>query len=510
MRSDRSGSEVPFRPGPLGAALVALTLAGVAQAHPRLDPAIRMAERLCKQERLECVLGASERSRLRLAATLAPFEGDRAESRFSAVWLDLAPELAAVERGRSWRALDLRAEPIGLVAAGDLVPDYRAGDEEPGGLSGRVGAELRVYPAIFELVGRGVVGGDVIGQNLVSLGVTEAWAGVTWRELRAGFGLRPRHLGPGRSGSLMLTDNGLPSPHGALAWTSPAGQRFGRVHLDSGAGWIPGERRDVQRPGWLYMDARWLLLPEVELGLSRVSIFGGVGRPSPRLGQLLLPTDPHVYDDPNRAEPDQDERASIDLRLLLPVGRWSGLSSSGSAPDGIDSLELWWQYGGEDVIAREAAGLPYPSLAGVANLIGAEASAGPLVLSLEYARILDDTFRWYLGHRVYHDGFYREGRPLAHASGGDSVSWWGAAAWEGREQGAELSVEHRLRVGVIEALGPNLLALAEDERRVRVGLRGWSWTRLGYWTATAEVERIEGLDFRPEADGWGWRLAVGR
>lgn len=456
------------------------------------------------------MLGASDRSRLRLASGLSAAALDGEDGRFPTVALDLAPELDALNRPSDPLAFGVRVEPIGLASAGDLVPDYRSGDPEPGLLSARVGADLRVYPSVFEVVGRGVVGGDVVDENGVFLGVSEAWAGVVWHELRAGFGLRPRHFGPGRAGSLMLTDNAAPPPHGAITWTSPSGQRFGRVHLDGGAGWIPGERRDVQRPGWLYMDARWLVRPEVEVGFSRVSIFGGVGRPAPDLGQLLLPTEPHVYGDPDRLLPDQDDKAALDLRLLFPVGRWSGLGSSGRTVDGIDTVELWWQYGGEDVIRQELGGVPYPSLAGVANLIGGEATAGPLVVSLEYARILDDTFRWYLGHRVYHDGLYRDGRPMAHASGGDSLSWWGAVAWEGRTRGVELSGEHRTRVGVIESSGPNLLALAQDERRWMGGLRGWTWSPLGYWTASLEIERIEGLDFRPGAEAWGWRLAVGR
>ena len=82
------------------------------------------------------------------------------------------------------------------------------------------------------------------------------------------------------------------------------------------------------------------------------SLIAGVGRPPVPLGQLLLPTDPHVYDDPNKAEPDQDELAALDFRVRLPVAKWSGRAPRARAVEGFDYAELYWQYGGEDVIAE--------------------------------------------------------------------------------------------------------------------------------------------------------------
>ncbi|MCK6503150.1 capsule assembly Wzi family protein [Myxococcota bacterium] len=491
-----------------------LALGLVAQpgrAAPRSDPSARLAERLCRLDRLECVLGASDHGRLRQAEHLSTRPDDAPDDpRLAAVRADLAPELRVVEQGPSWSRPSWRIEPTGLLSGGDLPPVYRGGDEEPGWASARLGAEGRLYPGIFELTAAGRALLDLPGTPVFGVDAPEAWAGLASHGLVLGFGMRDRHLGPGHAGSLMLTDNAAPTPLGTLAWTSPTGMRLGRVHLEAGAGWIPGERRDVRNPGWLFMDLRWLLLPEVELGASRVGIFGGEGRPTPSLGQLLLPTDPHVYDDPDRLEPDQDERASLDLRLTFPVGRWAGIASTRRAVDGLDTVELWWLYGGEDVIARDLGGLPYPSLAGIGNLFGAEAVAGPLVLSVEHARLLDDYFRWYTGHRVYHDGFTRDGRSMALAEGGDSIGTWLAVAWEAGAYGMELSAHRALRVGVIEASGANLLALEVDERTHGVGLSGWTWSRWGWWSASLEVERVTGQDFVEGADGWAWRLAVGR
>ncbi|RME27655.1 MAG: hypothetical protein D6798_04090, partial [Deltaproteobacteria bacterium] len=388
-----------------------------ARGGPRDDPWARGVERLCRLEGLPCVLGASDHSRLRQAERLLlrP-EADGPDALGEALGEDLAPELVAARGLAPWMPPPWRVEPVGGVAAGNLVPDYHGGDEEPGLLSLRAGAEGRAYPGPVELSlaaeGRVDVGGMPAAAGL---GVREAWAGVAWKGLVAGFGLRDRHVGPGHRGSLMLTDNAAPTPLGTISGTSAAGQRFGRVHGELGMGWIPGPRRDVVRPGWLLMDLRYLPVPEVEIGATRVGIFGGQGRPMPSVGQLLLPTDPHVYDDPDRVEPDQDEMAALDARLTLPVGRWTGRGSRRDAVTGLDFVELWWQYGAEDIIGLEVGGVPYPSLAGVANLYGVELGAGPLGLSFEGARILDDYFRWYTGHRVYHDGFTHLGRVMAHA-----------------------------------------------------------------------------------------------
>ncbi|NOY24693.1 MAG: capsule assembly Wzi family protein [Oligoflexia bacterium] len=465
---------------------------------------------MCRLNRLECILGGSDHSRLRQAERLVLLD-PAVDPRLATLRLDLAPELRVVEDGPSWSAPPWRLKPTGLLGLGGLEPTYRAGDIEPGWASLRAGAEGQIYPGIFELSLEARATLDLGSSDPpVGFDVPAAWAGVATHGLVAGFGLRDRFVGPGKFGSLMLTDNARPAPLGSLAWTSPAGQRLGRVRLEAGAGWIPGERTDVQNPGWLLMDLRWLPLPEIELGATRVGIFGGQGRPLPSFGQLLLPTDPHVYDDPNQLEPDQDERASLDLRLTLPVGRWGGVSSSRTAVDGLDTVELWWQYGGEDIIANDLGGIPYPSLAGIANLYGAELVAGPLVLTVENARILDDYFRWYTGHRIYHDGFTRDGLSMAHSSGGDSITWTAAVAWEASDWGVELSGERRLRVGVIESLGANLLALQTDEMRHRLSVQGWKLTNLGWWSLTVEVERLTGQDFVLGDDGWGWRVAVGR
>jgi hypothetical protein len=63
-----------------------------------------------------------------------------------------------------------------------------------------------------------------------------------------------------------------------------------------------------------------------EMGATRMGIFGGEGRPSPDLAQLLIPTDPHVVDDPDQELPDQDEIAALDGRLTLPLAPGSAVN----------------------------------------------------------------------------------------------------------------------------------------------------------------------------------------
>ena len=330
-----------------------------------------------------------------------------------------------------------------------------------------------------------------------------AKGGETWS---VELGLQERWLGPGRRGSLVLTDNAAPAPALSSHWGDRLG-RLGRVHMEAGVGALTAPRTDVVRPGWLWMDARWLPLPVspgipvFEAGLSRSSIFGGQGRPTPSLGQLLLPTEPHVYDDPGQVEPDQDELAALDFRLLLPLADW-GLP--------VGWFEAWWQYGGEDVIARDILGIPAPALAGVANLLGAELAAGPWQLTVEGSRILDDYFRWYTGHRVYHDGFTQGGEVMGHPYGGDAQGTWVAITHASPGLIAEISVEQILRVGIVGTLGDNLLALAEDERERRASMRLW-WPQAerGRWHGQAGITHWTGKGFVPGVEAWEWDLVLG-
>lgn len=496
-------------------------LVGSARANPRLEPLDRLVDRELRLAGADVFFGAADRSaRVRWCTSRRMLADPPPDLAPAPDWDAIAAREWHAEASAGcgfetpWRTA-YAATAAARLGVGGLVPDYQGGDAEPGAAALRGGVGGRAYSgpfsAVAELEGRI----DLGGAAAAGLALPEAWAGLDNGSLNVGFGLRDRWQGPGRFGSLLLTDNARPAPLASVGWESPDVRILGRVHLEGGAGWLDGERSDVSHPGWLWMDFRWLPLPLLELGAGRSGLFGGEGRPRPGLFELLVPLEPHVYDDPDQIEADQDEIAALDARLTLPLGRWSGQSTSVAngrrRADGIDVVELYWQYGGEDVIARRNLGVPAPALAGVANLYGAEALAGPLGVNVELARILDDYFRWYTGHRVYHEGFTRESRSMGHAAGGDAIRRSVAASWQQAEWGVELWGERQTRVGVVEATGDAVLALAVDEERLRAGVDGW-WLagQTGWWQVGVAGERIEGADFVLGADGWGVHLSVGR
>ncbi len=436
----------------------------------------------------------------------------------SLAWRDAAaqraqPELQAIAKTKQVRWV---LRPWTGLALGTASPFNQGGDEEEGLLSLRAGAEVSFYGVGIEATAEPQLGFDVgAGVAQPSMMPRSAWLAWRGEHLLAGFGMRDRWLGPGRHGSLMLSDNARPPPMGTLAGFGHLPGKaavLGNWRFETSVGWLQRPRDDVDHPGLLLMDLRWLPLPVLELGATRMSIFGGEGRPMPSLWQMIYPSDPHVYDDPEREEPDQNEIASLDFRVCLPISQWAG------GP--VDWLEAWWEYGGEDMIVRNLGGLKYPALAGVANIYGIEAAAGPLVLTVEKTRILDDYFRWYTGHRVYHDGFTQDGRVMGHHIGGDADSLWLRAGWFPMPWGVEAWFENLLRVGVIEAEGKNLQALSTDERTWRLGGRFWRMLDVGEHAAGEQqsggghlgvsyrFERTTGADFVPGAERFDHRLAL--
>jgi len=462
----------------------------VAGAEPASDPTLLLTERLVREQGLSVFRGAPDRSPLAQAWQLRDAEVDPILASL------LAAELAAAAGEGSIQQPALR--PGGVLSIGTQQPEYRSGDTEPGLVAGRAWVDTRAYPGPMELSARPEVLADVDGFSVTA---RELWVGARGAHAFGGVGLRERFVGPGRHSGLMLTDNGQPAPMASFGGQGGPWGRLGSIRGEVGVGWLNAARQDVERPGWLMMDFRWLPLPYLEFGLSRFGLFGGVGRPTPDIGQLILPTDPHIYDDPDQLLPDQDEMAAIDVRLTLPLSVLApGLYAEG-----------WWQYGGEDVIARESLGIPYPALGGVANVYGGEVGMGPWALTLEGTRALDDYFRWYTGHRVYHDGFTQDGVSMGYAPGGDAMGLWGAVTWLPGDHGVQVSAESLTRVGVVGLLDNNLLALSTEERHTRVGASGWLRQPDGTWLRLElSMDRISGVDFVPDTAEVRYRLALTR
>jgi hypothetical protein len=414
-----------------------------------------------------------------------------------------------------WR-LERRPIRLGVsldLTHGTLRADDAAGVPPPGGL----GAVLRPEVALARgpwvawarpgVLADSTAGGATVRPDALWVGLDRATpqAGVAWT---AGFGKRDRWTGPGRFGNLARTDHAVPPWMAELAIDAPvgprgdAGRRPGRIRAELDGGWLDRPRTDVEDPGLLVADVRWGHRDVLELGATRMTLFGGVGRPAVDPLQLLIPTEPHIYGDPQRLRPDQDEIAVLDARIGLPRA-WR--------PAWLHHAEAWIAYGGEDLIVRERRVLPVPELAGIANLGGAEIAAGAWTLTAEAARLQDDTFRWYVGHRVYHLGFTQDARPLGHPGGTDSESRDLALSHDSGERGVRLRVGTRTRVGVLETRNGRTFTLATDERTLRAALEGDAWLhdRRARVRAGVEAARIEGANFVPGAVTWPWRAWAG-
>jgi hypothetical protein len=466
-------------------------------ADDSLDPAVSIVDRLARSTGADVLYGARTASARGLAQRWA-----RVVSESPEVDGMLAPEINAADWAWAFR-------PMGRMVAGDISPSRQMGDSEPGVVGARARLDTRAYWHSVEVMIAPELRVDELEPSVV---LPLGWAGVHTANWRAGFGVEERWMGPGRHGGLMLTDHARPAPLGSVSHEGRLGERWGRIRAEAGAGWLDAPRTDVNHPGWLLMDVRWAPHPIVEIGATRMSIFGGSGRPTPKIGQLIIPTDPHVEDDPDGLLPDQDEIAAIDLRVTLPVGTWlNGPRSNAGHGLALDYLEVWMQYGGEDVIARSIGPLPVPSLAGIANLWGGEIGLGALTANLEWARVMDDRFRWYTGHRIYHEGFVQEGKTMGHPSGGDSRTWTMAVKWLPGLWGVEVLGSDRLKVGAIDIGQGQLRTLSHDERAQTLGLRGWWMSgERGWWHGGLSIEQTENPAFQPVAAQRSWRVHIGR
>jgi hypothetical protein len=315
------------------------------------------------------------------------------------------------------------------------------------------------------------------------------------------LGLRERAAGPGARGHLILGRDIRPWPAATVAYSRDS--KVGKLAAEWGLGWLPGERGDVQNPGLQHMDFRWSPAAWLELGFTRATLFAGRDRPWPSFLELVLPISAHVEGDPNQLQADSNEIAALDVRLNLPL----------KGP--FHRLSIWYEYGGEDLIVGEIGPVPVPQLAGPANLAGGELSVGDWSLTAERALLLDDTFRWYTGHRVYHEGFVRDGHAIGHPHGGDSDSWWFSAAWYGLPLGAEVFHERIQRVGVVESNPEGIFRLPSVERSWQAGARVWLLPLRGaavgaggHWEFGLSMGPVAAENFVPGQDQWRHRAWI--
>lgn len=409
--------------------------------------------------------------------------------------------------GQRWSGLESQAwndfrwgiREWSRIALGELEPVNALGDDE-GFLALRGGAEFWVRSRLIFAHVRpelrldfGCVDDPVCGEAPLK----EAVVGLQVGGASLRFGMEDRESGPGARGNLVLGRDAVPWP-ALTASYHQAESRLGEWAAEWGMGWLPGLREDVQNPGYLHMDFRWSPVSMLELGFTRASMFAGESRAWPNWTDLLLPLNPHASGDPEKVLSDTNELAAVDARLNLPLGAW------GLGP--VRRLTLWYQYGGEDMIMRPFGPIDVPALAAPANLYGAALSVGDWLWSIERAQLMDDTFRWYTGHRVYHQGFVHQGHSMGHPHGGDADSIWMSLAWHGVPMGGEIFAEHLRRTGVVDSIPEGVFTLLSDEVRIRAGGRVWflpisgGHLGLGY-----EAVHVEGEEFVPDAGGWAHR-----
>ncbi len=449
-----------------------LLLAALAAASPDDEVARSAARRAVLSEGLDAFTGVGLESDTRAAAALGDcsLAGEWAEQLLSTA---CNRDVGSVRPTGSLRT-------VASLFAGEADPVNEAGGTSNSLLGARVGVRGAVYSGPMVARVNASVGLDVAPGVVPTAVLPEGWMGYDTGKHWLGFGQQSRWMGPGQHGTLLLSD------HATAPWMVNGGldghlpgalSRAGRFRAELGLGVLQEPRDDVALPGLLMMDLRWMPHPVFELGLNRLSLFGGEGRPEVDFAQLLVPSEPHIYDDPDKELPDQNELASVTMRANLPLHRWFG------GPFG--HLSGWWEYGGEDMIVRQLGTVDYPALAGVANLYGGEIAIGPVVATGEYARLMDDTFRWYVGHRVYHDGFTQNGLVMGHYGGTDSevasgsLAVWGER-WRVRGQAASVR-----RVAVVETQSGTVATLREEERELRAGLSadlllGDVWLNAGY------------------------------
>lgn len=236
--------------------------------------------------------------------------------------------------------------------------------------------------------------------------------------------------GPGRHGALLVSNNAFPFDliHvGSAAPFSLPGflARLGRFELEGFLTRLE-ENRDFSNVRLLGLRLVYHPREEIIIGVSRITMFGGEGRPD------LSPVDfgRLYFSDPNRSGKfEVNELGGVDLRLLLPI--------SEIFPGQV--LELYGEYGGED----EAGFRPSkPAL-----LVGVEWMYQSRRVIIEYANnhVSNSPNVWYR-HSLYTSGYTYRGNIIGHHMGSDAKDLYLRAEsplWEGWLAGFDIEREDR-------------------------------------------------------------------
>lgn len=247
--------------------------------------------------------------------------------------------------------------------------------------------------------------------------------------------------GPGRHGALLLSNNAFPFDMIHVGTNSPFHlpgllARLGRFEVEGFLTRLE-ENRDFPHARLFGLRLVYQPLEEITFGISRITMFGGEGRPDLSLidfGKLYFST-------ANRTGKfEVNELAGVDLRLDLPIGR----ILPGHA------AELYGEYGGED----EAGFLPSKS----ALLVGLEWRHEGLRVKVEHANnhVRNAPDVWY-HHSIYQSGYTYRGNIIGHHMGSDAEDlylrmdlpflerWTGGVDLEGENRHLSSPVQEEIR-----------------------------------------------------------------
>lgn len=237
-----------------------------------------------------------------------------------------------------------------------------------------------------------------------------ATAAVSFKGIELSAGRQSLWWGPGRHGSLLLSNNAEPLDMVRLTNPSPLRlpwlfKHLGPFRFDLFASRLDDDRA-VPEPYFGGMRLNFKPAYWLELGATRTVMFGGDGRPSIDAGDFLT-----IIGGENLAgdEDTSNSIGGIDMRLIFPL---------------LWSMEIYGELAGED--EADAFGfLPFFSknsfLAGI--YLPQIDPSGRLALRVEYAdtsRIGGDSPVLYR-HSVYTSGYHHQGQIMGHHVGSDAV-----------------------------------------------------------------------------------------
>ncbi len=393
---------------------------------------------------------------------------------------ELAPELAWIRGERPLGQVlfrpvaRLRCE--GMIATGG-DPYVLHGGDAAGPFAGcSATAELVAGPLAVVLEprlaydpiggGNAPAGPAALGGGVV-LDMPRGYAKLAGGNLELAGGVGDLAWGPGRGGMIW---SGNAAPPLMLRFTQPRPWRLpwifrylGEFRFTGLWAHLLGPRTDVARPNLLGMKVDYRPIPWLEASFARLSMYGGEGRPQTTAGdiwRLLWAVDTHVDDDAAKEAFDANDIASLDISFTVPFAH---------RIPGVQFLQLYWSNAGEDTMQTSLGSLPLPALTGAANLGGAFLGIGPMTLRVEWVRLMDDRFRWYGTHRIYHEGFHHRGRVVGHPVDGDAEGTYVELGLDGGRWEAWLWLERMHHVGVVDVYQDKVYLLNADRYRTQVG-----------------------------------------